>query len=127
MVFGPCGQALPFESGRQEDDMSDLRIYDVILETIAMLRPIIEAIERRDPDLGRQARRAAASVALNVSEGSYSRGRNKQLRYHSALGSAREVWSCVEVAMVLGYVGRVSEKLAGNITRILGTLTKLAR
>jgi four helix bundle protein len=115
------------ESDGKERVMSDLRIYPVILETIALMRPIIDEIERRDPDLARQARRAAASVALNVSEGSYSRGRNKQLRYHTALGSAREAWSCVEVAVVLGHVECVSETLANNIQRILGTLTNLAR
>jgi four helix bundle protein len=107
--------------------MSDLIIYPVILETVAMLKPIIDTIERRDPDLANQAKRAAASMALNTSEGSYSRGRNKQLRYHSALGSAREALSCVEVAVAFGHLARVDEEVAANMRRILGTLTKLAR
>jgi len=45
-----------------------LRTYDVILDTIRILRPDFEKIERKDPDLGRQMRRAASSMALNVSE-----------------------------------------------------------
>lgn len=45
-----------------------LRIYPVILETVASLRSPILGIERRDPDLARQLRRAAASVALNTAE-----------------------------------------------------------
>jgi four helix bundle protein len=107
--------------------MSDLFIYPVILETIALLRPVIGALERRDPSLADQLRRAAASMALNTSEGAYSRGRNKQLRYHSALGSAREAMSCVEVAVALGHTDRVSDAVALRMRRILGTLTRLAR
>jgi four helix bundle protein len=113
--------------GTEEQIMSDLIIYPVILETIGMLRSVLGEIERRDPDLANQMRRAAASMALNTSEGSYSRGRNKQLRYHSALGSARETLSCVEVAVALGHIENVSAGVASNMRRILGTLTKLAR
>ena len=56
-----CGGVGSFESGRQEEHvMSDLRIQGVILETIAMMRGELAAIERRDLDLARQMRRAAA-------------------------------------------------------------------
>ena len=69
-----------------------LEIYPFILETITLLRPVTVRITRADSDLGRQLRRATSSSALNVAEGRYSRGRNKQARYHTALGSARETW-----------------------------------
>ena len=39
-----------------------LRIYPVVLETLTSLRGLIAQIERRDSDLGRQLRRAAASI-----------------------------------------------------------------
>jgi four helix bundle protein len=107
--------------------MSDLIIYPFILKIIALLEPVFREIERRDPDLALQGRRAAASVALNASEGAYSRGRNKQLRYHSALGSAREALSCLEVALAMGTIERIDEEIACGMRRILGTLTKLAR
>ena len=45
-----------------------LRIYGVVLEMIAGVAGIAEAIEKRDSDLARQMRRAAASVALNTAE-----------------------------------------------------------
>jgi hypothetical protein len=45
-----------------------LRIYGTELEVLAELRPVIERIERRDGDLGRQMRRAASSVVLNTAE-----------------------------------------------------------
>jgi len=59
----------------------ELRIYSVILETIGMLRTDMEVIGRRDPDLENQMRRAASSMALNTSEGSYSRGRKRRLGF----------------------------------------------
>ena len=105
----------------------DLRIYGVILETVGMLRNEMELIGRRDPDLENQMRRAAASMALNVSEGSYSRGRNAQARFHTALGSARETLACVEVGVALGYLPGVRDDLRARMRQILGTLTRLTR
>ena len=50
-----------------------LRIYPVMLKTLARLRPALEQLERKDADLARQMRRAASSSVLNVAEGMYSR------------------------------------------------------
>jgi four helix bundle protein len=107
--------------------MSDLKIQGVILETIGMLRPMLARIEKCDPDLGRQMRRAAASVALNISEGAYSQGRNANARFYSALGSARETLACVEVAVAFGYVPPMDQDVVERFGRILGTLNKLSR
>ena len=103
-----------------------LRIYGVVLEVVRELRGTIGLIERRDPDLARQLRRAAASVALNVSEGSYSKGRNRGARYHDAMGSMRETLACLEVGMALGYIERIDTQVRGHIDHILGTLYKLS-
>src|SRR2546429_281898 len=105
----------------------DLRIYSVILTTIGMLTEEMERIGRRDVDLENQMRRAAAGMALNVSEGSYSRGRNAQARFHTALGSARETLACVEVGVALGYLPAVRAEVLQRMQQILGTLTKLTR
>jgi four helix bundle protein len=102
-----------------------LRIYPVVLEVIASLRPFLVQIERRDRDLGRQLRRAASSVALNLAEGSYSRGKNRLARYHNALGSIREVLACLEVAKAFGYVGSLDVELAQRMNRVTGTLVRL--
>ena len=40
-----------------------LRIYDVTLEVLRMLVPVIRQIERHDRDLARQLRRSATSTA----------------------------------------------------------------
>ena len=102
-----------------------LRIYGVILEVVGELRPVMCAIERKDPDLARQMRRAASSVALNVSEGMYSRGKNRGARYHTAMGSMRETLACIEVGEALGYVGEMDPSVIDAIGRIMATLTKL--
>jgi four helix bundle protein len=102
-----------------------LRIYGVVLGVVKDVRPVIEAIERKDPDLARQMRRAVSSVALNISEGMYSRGKNRGARYHTALGSMRETLACIEVGAALGYVGAVEENLLARIDSILAVLFKL--
>ena len=102
-----------------------LRIYPIVLETLTALRALIAQIERRDSDLARQLRRAAASIALNLGEGMYSRGKGRQARYHTALGSARETLSCLEVAHALGYVASLDAAVVAKLHRVIGTLVRL--
>ena len=72
-----------------------LRIYDDMLDALTMMRAMVDTIERRDPDLARQLRRAASSVVLNAAEGCGSLGRMRTARYRTALGSARETLACL--------------------------------
>jgi four helix bundle protein len=102
-----------------------LHIYPVVLDVLQELRGIIAQVQRRDADLTRQLRRCAASVALNLGEGMYSRGRIRSARYHTALGSAREVLSCLEVAHAFGYVPALDLALVAKLNRIIGTLVRL--
>ena len=102
-----------------------LKIYEVALSVVGDLRGHIENIEKRDPDLGRQMRRAATSVTLNIAEGSYSRGRNRAARYHTALGSMREALACIETGVILGYVTKPDAELFDRIDHVLATLFKL--
>jgi four helix bundle protein len=104
-----------------------LRIYPVVLEVLKQLQPSLRPIEMKDRDLARQLRRCSSSVALNLAEGMYSRGRNRHARYHSALGSARETLACLEVAEVCGYLGSSSSHLHTPLNRIIGTRVKLVR
>ena len=103
-----------------------LRIYPVILQVLKQLQAPLRRIELRDKDLARQLRRCSASMALNVAEGMYSRGKNRNARYHSALGSARETLACLEVAEAFGYVGAADAALCEQLGRVVGTLVKLA-
>ena len=103
-----------------------LTIYDVMLEAVEMMRAMVETIDRRDADLGRQLRRAASSVVLNVGEGSGSVGRVRTARYRAALGSARETRACLQVAEAFGYIGPMPEALGQKLDRVIGTLVRVA-
>ena len=45
-----------------------LRIYNVMLEVIRLMRPVVALIEARDRELGKQVKQAENSVVLNVAE-----------------------------------------------------------
>jgi four helix bundle protein len=107
------------------EEVSMLRIYPVLLELVRSVRPLVHELERRDADLARQCRRALASAPLNVAEGSYSRGKNRAARYHTALGSLREALACLEVAGALGYMPDVDPGLRDRFDRVIGTLVRL--
>jgi four helix bundle protein len=104
-----------------------LHIYSFILETTSVLTPLASQIARGDSDLARQMRRAMMSVPLNVAEGFYSQGRNRKARYHTALGSAREVLACVEVAQAMGIITALDADAWNRLDSIIRTLSKLSR
>jgi hypothetical protein len=63
---------------------------------------------------------------LNLAEGSGSSGGVRTQRYRTALGSARETWSCLLVAERFGYVGPTPGGLAAAMNRVIGTLVRVA-
>ncbi len=101
------------------------KIHPVTLEVAREVARVIPVIARADSDLARQLRRAVTSVPLNIAEGMYSRGKLRQARYHTALGSSREVLSCLEVAVAMGYVKAAPAELERQLDRVIGTLVKL--
>ena len=103
-----------------------LRIYDDMLDVVRTMRGMLVAIEKHDPDLARQLRRAASSVVLNVAEASGSFGRMRTARYRTALGSARETLACLRVAEAFGYVQTVPAELGAQMQRVVGTLVRVA-
>jgi len=100
-----------------------LRIYDVAVKMLEDMRPALGAIETRDRDLARQMRRAASSVVLNLAEGSGSAGGTRRERYRNALGSAREVAACIEVAKAWRY----ADVRAEGLREVIGTLVNVTR
>jgi four helix bundle protein len=98
-----------------------------VVELLRELKPVVAAIEVHDRDLGKQLRRASASVALNVSEGSGCSGGTRRERYRNALGSARETGACLDVALAFGYVEAVDAGLLDRLDKVRATLVKVAR
>ncbi len=105
-----------------------LWVYDLALDVVRGVAPVIREVEKRDADLARQMRRCVSSVPLNVAEGEGVRGGNQRLRFESALGSAREVRACVDVAVAMGYVDADAQgALVDRIDHVVAVLFKLAR
>ena len=104
-----------------------LRIYRDALSVVRDAGAIAVAVGAHAADLARQLRRAAASVPLNIAEGSGVTGRNARVRYGTALGSAREVRSCIDVAVALGYVAEPDHETHDRLDKVIAVLFKLTR
>jgi four helix bundle protein len=102
-----------------------LKIYPVVLELVRRLAPTIRVLRARSSVLADQMERALVSIPLNVAEGAYSRGRNRQVRFQSAAASAREALACLETAEAMGFIGPLEPELGALFHRVIGTLVRL--
>ena len=80
------------------------QLETLTLEVIKALKPIVRSISAHDRNLADQLKRAATSMALNVSESSYTKGGNRKAQLHIAAGSANESRAALRVACAWGYV-----------------------
>jgi four helix bundle protein len=113
------------EQRGQEVQPMSLKIYPVVLELVRRLSPVIRLLRSRSSVLAEQMERALISVPLNVAEGAYSRGKNRQARFQSAAASARETLACLETAEAMGFIGPLEPELGAMLHRIIGTLVRL--
>jgi four helix bundle protein len=99
---------------------------EVSLEVIVSLRTVVPRIESNDRDLADQIRRAATSVALNLSEGQRSLKGNKAKHYAIAHGSANEVLAGLRTAVAWGWITEQGASDAfGKLDRLLALLWRL--
>src|ERR1051325_7536065 len=78
----PGGRGVCFASGGTEKrETTMLRIYEVCLQIVRMLRPYAERIAKHDRDLSRQLKRASVQMVLNVAEGSGTRAGRRRNTY----------------------------------------------
>ena len=80
------------------------QLLEQSITIIGQARPLVEAIGRKDRELGSQLRRSLGSVALNVAEGFGAHAGNARLRFRTALGSLYESQAALQVAAAWGYV-----------------------
>jgi four helix bundle protein len=109
----------------QEEIAVSLKIYPVVLDLVRRLSPSIRVLRSRSSALADQMERALISVPLNVAEGAYSRGKNRQARFQSAAASARETLACLETAEAMGFIGPIDPDLVTLFDRVIGTLVRL--
>ncbi len=104
-----------------------LRIHGVAIELVREVMPMLREIERCDPDLARQGRRAVMSTPLNVAEGSDQSGKRRAQHYRIALGSARETWSVLVAAAAAGYIAEPLAAVRGRFDHVIGTLHRCVK
>ena len=78
--------------------------YQVALEVVVELRPLVAQIAKHDSTLSKQLVDAASSIVQNLFEGIGHRAGNRRARWEIAFGEANEVKACLDVAQAWGYV-----------------------
>ena len=78
-------------------------LLELVLSVVALSRPLVAAIQRKDRDLACQVRRALSSVGLNVAEGFGTVSGNARLRFETARGSLYEAQAGIRIAIAWGY------------------------
>ena len=99
--------------------------YEVALELVKELRPIVQALKPQDANRADQLQRAASSVVLNLAEGQRRQKGNKHRAYETAHGEAREVLGCLDCAQAWGWIAEdsVARTLCDRLLRLCWGLT----
>jgi four helix bundle protein len=100
--------------------------YDVALDLVRALRPVVAQLRTHSPEIADQVERAASSVVLNLSEGARRNGRDPKRFFDMAHGSAAEIRGALDVADAWGWPIN-SEPVRALLDRELGLLYGLTR
>jgi four helix bundle protein len=79
-------------------------LLEVGLHAIEKLRPVVAKLERRDPNLADQLRRALTAAPLLAAEGNRARKNNRTAKLEAAGAEAAEALTALRVAMAWNYV-----------------------
>ena len=104
--------------------MSNFIVYNVALELVRSLRPVVEQLRLHSRDLADQIERAGTSVVLNNGEGNRRAGKDRRRFFTMAQGSS-EIQAAIDVADAWGWpvdVGVVKPLLDREL-RLLWWLT----
>ena len=87
---------------------------DLAVKAAGEVHRLVEKVPPNARDLADRARRAAASVPLNLAEASGRAGRDRLQHHRIALGSSKEATACVQLLSSIGVVDaqRAREALA---------------
>ena len=77
--------------------------YDVALDLVRALRPVVAQLRKHSPDAADQVERAASSIVLNLAEGGRRHGRDPRRFFDMAHGSAGEIRGALDLAEAWGW------------------------
>ena len=83
--------------------MTNFIVYNVALELVRALRPIVPELRNHSRDLADQVERAATSLVLNLGEGNRRAGKDRRRFFVMAQGSAAEIRAALDVADAWGW------------------------
>jgi four helix bundle protein len=104
-----------------------LRIYADVLEWLVTIKDVADRIGRQDSNLAEQLRCSSSSVALNLGEGMYARGKQRTACYSISLREMGESYTALQIAQRLGYIAPISAAFDDLNRKILGTLVRPRR
>jgi len=92
-------------------------------------RSVMPSARRGDRELADQLHRASRSVALNIAEGlGYGAGKRQKHHFRVALGSGRELFTCLELLIATGVVQEEqsgeARALSDRVNKMLYGLTR---
>jgi four helix bundle protein len=77
--------------------------YDVALDLVRALRPVVAQLRKYSPEAADQVERAASSIVLNIAEGGRRHGRDPRRFWDMAHGSAGEIRGALDLADAWGW------------------------
>lgn len=98
--------------------------YEVALELLGELVPVVEQLRRHSADLADQLERAGTSLVLNLGEGSRRRGKDPIRFFAMAAGSASEIRAALDVARVWRWA-TLNDRVLALLDRELAMLWRL--
>ncbi|TMQ17517.1 MAG: four helix bundle protein [Deltaproteobacteria bacterium] len=100
--------------------------YEVALDLVRALRPVVAQLRSYSPDAADQVERAASSIVLNLAEGGRRHGRDPRRFWDIAHGSAGEIRGALDLADAWGWQVE-SGPARALLDRELGLLWGLTR
>jgi four helix bundle protein len=100
--------------------------YDVALDLIRALRPVVAQLRKHSAEAADQIERAASSIVLNLAEGVRRHGRDPRRFFAIAHGSAGEIRGALDLADAWGWPIESTQARA-LLDRELGLLWGLTR
>jgi four helix bundle protein len=100
--------------------------YDVALDLVRALRPVVAQLRKYSSEAADQVERAASSIVLNLAEGGRRHGRDPRRFWDMAHGSAGEIRGALDLADAWGWQVESAQARA-LLDRELGLLWGLTR